>query len=189
LPEECRAVVSVGQRHAEGQATPDELALAAARAKAWEDQCGADLQRFDDVRRGQVPMPEPMDPEQAQAERVRLSGRAELARFLRYPLKVIFKLDDVLGPLLTLPRGDACDLLRCVYRHVGTEGFDPSWRTSTAVGLARTMYASCDFAAMPILADALEETGCDSPDVLAHCRADTPHVRGCWVVDLVLGKS
>ena len=77
----------------------------------------------------------------------------------------------------------------CVYRHVGTEGFDPSWRTSTAVGLARTMYESHDFAAMPILADALEEAGCDSPDVLAHCRADTPHVRGCWVVDLVLGKS
>ena len=77
----------------------------------------------------------------------------------------------------------------CFYRHVGAEGFDPSWRTSTAVGLARTMHESRDFAAMPILADALEEAGCDRPDVLAHCRADTPHVRGCWVVDLVLGRS
>lgn len=80
-------------------------------------------------------------------------------------------------------------LPRCVRRHVGTEGFDPCWRTSTAVGLARTMYESRDFAAMPILADALEEAGCDGPDILTHCRADTPHVRGCWVVDLVLGKS
>jgi hypothetical protein len=67
--------------------------------------------------------------------------------------------------------------------------FDPSCRTFTTVGLARTMCEARDFGAMPILADALEEAGCDSPDVLAHCRADTPHVRGCWAVDLVLGKS
>jgi hypothetical protein len=68
--------------------------------------------------------------------------------------------------------------------------FDPSWRTSAAVGLARSMYESRDFAAMPVLADALEEAGCDNPDVLAHCRdPDGAHVRGCWVVDLVLGKN
>lgn len=65
----------------------------------------------------------------------------------------------------------------------------PSWRTSTAVGLARAMYESRDFTAMPILAGALEDAGCDSADVLAHCRGDGPHVRGCWVVDLVLGKN
>jgi len=92
-------------------------------------------------------------------------------------------------PPITLHRADACDPLRCVYRHGGTEGFDPSWRTSTTVGLARAIYESRDFGAMPILADALEEAGCDSPELLAHCRTDTPHVRGCWVVDLVLGES
>jgi hypothetical protein len=67
--------------------------------------------------------------------------------------------------------------------------FDPSWRTSSAVGVAQAMYDARDFAAMPILADALEDAGCDSPDVLAHCRGDGPHVRGCWVVDHVLGKA
>ncbi len=67
--------------------------------------------------------------------------------------------------------------------------FDPSWRTTTAVGLARQVYEARDFAAMPILADALEDAGCADADVLAHCRGDGPHVRGCWVVDLVLGKS
>ena len=86
-------------------------------------------------------------------------------------------------------RADACDPLRYVYCYVGTGGFDPSWRTSTTVGLARTMDESHNFGAMPILADALEEAGCNNPDILAHCRADTSHVRGCWVVDLVLGKS
>jgi hypothetical protein len=67
--------------------------------------------------------------------------------------------------------------------------FDPSWRTSTAVALASQMYESRDFAAMPILADALQDAGCDSADILDHCRGAGPHVRGCWVVDLVLGKG
>jgi hypothetical protein len=51
------------------------------------------------------------------------------------------------------------------------------------------MYDSRNFTPMPILADALEEAGCDSPDILDHCRNPGVHVRGCWVVDLVLGKS
>jgi hypothetical protein len=68
--------------------------------------------------------------------------------------------------------------------------FSPSWRTDTAISLARTMYESRDFGAMPILADALQDAGCDNDDVLKHCRsAKQVHVRGCWVVDLVLGKE
>jgi hypothetical protein len=39
------------------------------------------------------------------------------------------------------------------------------------------------------LADALEDVGCDSADILTHCRGDGPHIRGCWVVDLILGKE
>jgi hypothetical protein len=67
--------------------------------------------------------------------------------------------------------------------------FDPSWRTSTAMSLARQMYESREFSAMPILADALQDAGCEHPDVLTHCRDPKGvHVRGCWVVDLVLGK-
>jgi hypothetical protein len=66
--------------------------------------------------------------------------------------------------------------------------FSPEWRTSTAVALARQMYESRDFGAMPILADALQDAGCDNDEVLSHCRGPGPHVRGCWVVDLVLGK-
>jgi hypothetical protein len=65
----------------------------------------------------------------------------------------------------------------------------PEWRTSTAVALAQQMRESGDFGAMPILADALQEAGCDNADILAHCRGPGPHVRGCWVVDLVLGKE
>jgi hypothetical protein len=61
------------------------------------------------------------------------------------------------------------------------------WRTGTAVALARQMYNSRDFGAMPILADALQDAGCDNDEVLSHCRAEAAHFRGCWVVDGVLG--
>jgi hypothetical protein len=67
--------------------------------------------------------------------------------------------------------------------------FSPEWRTDTALTLARQMYESREFGAMPILADALQDAGCDNDDILEHCRGDGPHVRGYWVVDLVLGKE
>ena len=67
--------------------------------------------------------------------------------------------------------------------------FDPSWRTSTVVALADQMYEARDFTPMPVLADALQDAGCDRDAILDHCRGDGPHVRGCWVVDLVLGKE
>jgi hypothetical protein len=65
---------------------------------------------------------------------------------------------------------------------------DPSWKTNTVLTLAKQMYESRDFGAMPILADALQDAGCDNDDILNHCRdPQQVHVRGCWVVDLVRG--
>jgi hypothetical protein len=66
---------------------------------------------------------------------------------------------------------------------------DPGWQSSTVVGIAEQMYVSRDFSAMPILADALQDAGCEDEQILSHCRGEGPHVRGCWVVDLVLGKE
>lgn len=66
---------------------------------------------------------------------------------------------------------------------------DPSWLTSTVTSLANEMYDSRDFAPMPILGDALEDAGCDEADILDHCRHCGPHVRGCWILDLLTGKE
>jgi hypothetical protein len=66
---------------------------------------------------------------------------------------------------------------------------DPTWQTSTVTALAQRMYESRDFSAMPILADALQDAGCDHPDTLDHCHDNGPHVRGCWLVDLLLEKT
>ncbi|OWK36188.1 hypothetical protein FRUB_08751 [Fimbriiglobus ruber] len=51
------------------------------------------------------------------------------------------------------------------------------------------MYESRDFSVTPILADALQDAGCDNEDILNHLRGDGPHVRGCWALDLLLGKK
>jgi hypothetical protein len=67
--------------------------------------------------------------------------------------------------------------------------FAPDWQTSTAIAIARQMYDTRDFAAMPILADALQDAGCEEAAVLDHCRGPGSHVRGCWVVDHVLARS
>lgn len=57
------------------------------------------------------------------------------------------------------------------------------------VSMAKMMYDSRDFSGMLMLADALEEAGCSDQDILDRCRSGSEHVRRCWVVDLVLGKS
>ncbi|MDB5310483.1 MAG: hypothetical protein JWO38_4685 [Gemmataceae bacterium] len=83
-----------------------------------------------------------------------------------------------------------CGLIRDIFGNPFRPAtIDPSWLTSTVTDLARQMYESRDFSPMPILADALQDAGCYHPDFLCHCRGPGPHVRGCWVVDLVLGKT
>jgi hypothetical protein len=67
--------------------------------------------------------------------------------------------------------------------------FAPTLLTSLVTGLAQAIYGERAFERMPILADALEEAGCTDAEVLAHCRGSGPHVRGCWVVDLILAES
>jgi hypothetical protein len=83
-----------------------------------------------------------------------------------------------------------CAQFRCVagnpFRPVA---LDPSWVTPTVVALATGIYEHRAFDRLPILADALQEAGCGNEDVLSHCRGDGPHVRGCWVVDSILGKQ
>jgi hypothetical protein len=66
---------------------------------------------------------------------------------------------------------------------------DPRWLTSTVLDLARTIYDERVYERMPILADALMDAGCDSEEIINHCRGEGPHVRGCYVVDLILSKK
>jgi hypothetical protein len=64
-----------------------------------------------------------------------------------------------------------------------------AWLTQTVTHLAEAIYTDRAFDRLPILADALEDAGCDNAAILEHCRQPGEHARGCWVVDLILAKK
>ncbi len=67
--------------------------------------------------------------------------------------------------------------------------FSPHWRTAEIEDQARAIYELRRFQDLPRLANLLEAAGCSDPSLLEHCRSRDDHVRGCWALDLVLGKS
>jgi hypothetical protein len=67
--------------------------------------------------------------------------------------------------------------------------FDPKWRTETVVAIARGIEFDTAYDRLPILADALEEAGCDHPQLLHHCRTSPHPLDSCWVVNVILGRS
>jgi hypothetical protein len=85
------------------------------------------------------------------------------------------------------------DLFRDIYRNPSAPNAVAksclAWRDGTVVKLARGIDRDQDWSRLPILADALEEAGCDDAGLVAHCRSAGPHVPGCWAVDLVLGRG
>jgi hypothetical protein len=164
--------VAVAERAADGLATEEELAQARAES---ERAYGLSVGQF-----SYVPPPPDVHVEGAvmavaspSAPDAAASASGETAAFVG---------DGELRAQAALLR----DIFGNPFRPVA---FSPEWRTDTAVALARQMYEAREFSAMPILADALQDAGCDSAEILDHCRGPGPHVRGCWVVDLVLGKE
>jgi hypothetical protein len=106
--------------------------------------------------------PGPLPPLYEQAQ---LREKATQTRILR----------DVLGPF--------------PFRSVPVDPVWLRWNNGTIPKIADSIYEERAFDRLPILADALEDAGCDNADILTHCRNGGEHVRGCWVVDLLLGKS
>jgi hypothetical protein len=78
-------------------------------------------------------------------------------------------------------------LIRDIFRHPADSiPFDPRWRTRNVIDLARTIYDDRLYERFPILADALMDAGCEAEELLHHCRHPVEHVRGCWLLDLIL---
>jgi hypothetical protein len=87
-----------------------------------------------------------------------------------------------------------CSLMRelvgpLAFRAVAVHPAWLRWNYGTVPAIARRIYEERAFHDMPILADALEDAGCTDPELLDHLRSGGEHVRGCWAVDLVLGKQ
>lgn len=80
-----------------------------------------------------------------------------------------------------------CDLYRDLFGYPFVQvPFAPRWRTTDVVALAQSMTESGDYAAMPILGDALMDAGCEEGEIVAHCRRPLPHAHGCWLLRAIL---
>ncbi len=186
LPDErSRRAVEVAERYADGLATEEELEAASNAAGAvWE----ADVEQ---AGLGELPPP----------------GLASQAAFtVTIPCELWGA-----APAFVEPDHIACQATRdataegiaqCVLlREILGNPFRPvrldiASRTPSVVSIAQAAYhnpilpaGTLDPAELTWLADALEDAGCHDADILGHCRHDGPHVRGCWVVDAVLGKE
>jgi hypothetical protein len=168
--ERYRRAIAVGERFADGGADDRELAT------TREVVQGA----FRDAA------PEPLSPE----EHAIHAAWFTLAETGRVCLAAVDRSASCLGA------GKRAEQARqaAVFRDIVGNPFrpvtaDPRWLTSTATSLAQAVYSERAFDRLPILADALEDAGCGDPVLLAHCRGEGPHVRGCWAVDLVLEKG
>jgi hypothetical protein len=86
---------------------------------------------------------------------------------------------------------DQSGILRCIFGPLPFRPvtLDPAWLTPTVQSIAQTIYTDRAFDRLPILADALEESGCANEEILNHLRQPGVHVKGCWALDLVLGKE
>jgi hypothetical protein len=85
-----------------------------------------------------------------------------------------------------------CALIRDLFNPFQPVAIDPAWRTwngGCVVKMARAIYDERRFEDLPVLADALDEAGCTQRQLLAHCRGDGRHVRGCWALDALLSLS
>lgn len=85
--------------------------------------------------------------------------------------------------------GPLRDIFGNPFRSVAVDPGWLAWRGGLVTSMARKMSETGDFSDLPILADAVEEAGCASEDILVHCRQSGEHVRGCWLIDLLLGKD
>ncbi len=170
-------IVTTAERYADGQATEEDLraAVAAGPGPDWDATSPfVSTGRFEDL---------------AIVAMYSSGEAAEIAAFAdAYPS------DDRGDPAWlaayaaerAIQAGVLRDIFGNPFRPVSLE---PAWLTPDVVALARTIYDEWEFDRMPLLGDALEGAGCDDPDILAHCRSQAEHVRGCWVVDAILGKS
>jgi hypothetical protein len=97
------------------------------------------------------------------------------------------------APLAPRDLAVVCDLFREIlgnpFRSTAVDSAWRSWNGGIVAALARAIYDERRFADMPLLADALEEAGCADAAILSHCRSGGAHVRGCWALDLLLGKQ
>lgn len=179
-----RRAVEAAERFADGQISSEEL------AQAWEAALQAANNAFvSDDRVVSIPLWVAFSaPEKAAESVCHYVLQVEKARQSGDPFDPLFP-GTRTNDKPPLPRRQVRllrDLFGNPFRPPSFPASWLAWNDGTLVKLAAAIYEERRFGDLPVLADALEEAGCDHPEVLAHCRGGGEHVRGCWVVDQIL---
>jgi len=175
----AQGVAEIVERYADGEATESELRSAYVATEGMTQNPVPDLIQHHAIRA--VQWISSHEFEEA------WNCSTEVTKAVRAFARQTGNVEDAVGP----EREYQAILLREIFGNpFRPVVFDVNWRTDTALALAKQMYESRNFGAAPILADALQDAGCDAEDILNHLRdPSATHVRGCWALDLVLGKE
>ena len=186
--ERSRSAVEAAERYADGLAGREELAGKAEAAEAPASAVASARAREAVVS----PVPHVTQAALAAAgERAEPTMRADATIWAAWATSEATRVPD-------RERRHQCALLRDLFGAVPFRSVtaSPAWRSPQVVALAQAAYdqrelpsGTLDGARLAVLADALEEAGCTNADLLDHLRGPGPHVRGCWVMDLLLGKG
>jgi hypothetical protein len=184
--EESRQAVEVAERFAEGRATVDELGVAYHAGDRFAYSLGhATARRNQAAALAASYTADPAVPP-ATVSGGSCAWDEEKVRTACAPMTAVLWYAKAGG-------GDVSTLVAIAQDCFGNavRGFaaEPGWGTPGVLSLARGIYTDRAFDRLPLLADALRDAGCEYSNILDHCRSRGPHVRGCWVVDLVLGKG
>jgi hypothetical protein len=214
IDEQCRVAVEVAERYADGLATRAEAWAAAGAARAaWDANLERD-QEFHALMRAQHPdLPEfprgerrsPGAYAEAAACEAAWGSVSESALWAAASDSLVTSLNEACAAGVTdgnwVDRNwEACAAAEAqchvLYDIVGNPFRPPqadpdwlAWNGGTVPRLAQIIYEGRAFDRVPVLADALEDAGCSDAEILDHLRGPGPHVRGCWAVDLLLGKE
>jgi hypothetical protein len=168
--------IEVGERFAEGEATDEELRLADELAMwAGDDASWRSMQKAAIAWAAAAP--------------VQKNG-SSAAQSAVFELQRVFAGNE---PKCDEERVAQCMLIREIFdnpfRPAGIVPAYLAWKDGPVVKLAQGIYDERVFDRLPVLADALEDAGCTSQEILSHLRQSGVHVKGCWALDLVLGKE
>jgi hypothetical protein len=165
----CRQAVEVAERYLEGKATPEEMKAAHEAVRPLATGYDDDGPACAATALTEAPWG--------------IAGAQEVAEAAAWYAPDV---DTAFGEEMCAQAALLREVFGNPYREVR---FDAAWRSAEVKKLAEEVYQSQEFGRLPELAELLGRAGCDEPEVLGHCRRGGGHVRGCWVIDLVLDRG
>ncbi len=195
LSDASKEAVETAEKFADGEASESDLAAAESTAMAEASARDKTLKSTEQhLQMGNMPEPFGLPKSvvaKLQADVDGLKAKVAAAQFAHAATFAHYSVMDTFPWHLTpeTKEHDAA-LIRDIYGNpFRPTTFNRAWRSETVISLAKGMYSENDLKNLKALGLALQAAGCEHPDVLATCRADGPHVRGNWVVDLILGHE